>query len=43
MYDHYPGSISDVSTLRNTIKKMKSQGVRNYTLIMDRGFFSTGT
>jgi transposase len=41
MYDLYPGSISDVSTLRNTIKKMKAQGVRNYTLIMDRGFFST--
>ena len=41
MYDLYPGSISDVSTLKNTVKKMKAQGVRNYTLIMDRGFFST--
>jgi transposase len=41
MYDLYPGSIADVSTLKNTIKKMKAQGVRNYTLIMDRGFFST--
>jgi transposase len=41
MYDLYPGSIADVSTLKNTVKKMKAQGVRNYTLIMDRVFFST--
>ena len=41
MYDVYPGSIVDVSTLKNTIKKINAQGVRNYTLIMDRGFFST--
>jgi transposase len=41
MYDLYPGSIADVSTLKNTIKKIKSQGVRDYTMLMDRGFFST--
>jgi len=41
MYDLYPGSISDVTTLKNTIKKIEAQGVRNYTLILDRGFFST--
>jgi transposase len=41
MYDVYPGSIVDVSTLKNTIKKINAQGVRDYTLIMDRGFFST--
>ncbi len=41
MYDLYPGSIADVSTLKNTVKKINAQGVRNYTLIMDRGFFST--
>ena len=41
MYDLYPGSIADVSTLKNTVKKIKAQGVCNYTLIMDRGFFST--
>jgi len=41
MYDLYPGSIADVSTLKNTVKKMKAQGIRNYTLIMDRVFFST--
>jgi transposase len=41
MYDVYPGSIVDVSTLKNTIKKIHAQGVEDYTLIMDRGFFST--
>lgn len=41
MYDLYPGSIVDVSTLKNTIKKISSQGIRNYAIIMDRGFFST--
>jgi transposase len=41
MYDVYPGSIVDVSTLKNTIKKINAQGVHDYTLIMDRGFFST--
>ena len=41
MYDLYPGSIADVSTLKNTVRKINAQGVRNYTLIMDRGFFST--
>jgi transposase len=42
MYDLYPGSIVDVSTLKNTIRKIKAEGVREYTLIMDRGFFSIG-
>ena len=41
MYEVYPGSIVDVSTLRNTIKKLNSLGVHNYTLVLDRGFFST--
>lgn len=41
LYDVYPGSIVDVSTLKNTIKKIKAEGVKDFTLIMDRGFFST--
>jgi transposase len=41
MYDLYPGSIADVSTLKNTVRKIEAQGVRKYALIMDRGFFST--
>ena len=39
-YDIYPGSIVDVSTLRNTISKARSIGIENTMLIMDRGFFS---
>jgi transposase len=42
MYDIYPGSIVDVSTLKNTIKKIGSMGVDQYTLVLDRGFFSEG-
>jgi transposase len=41
MYDLYPGSIVDVSTIKNTIAKMQSQGIKDCTLVMDRGFFST--
>ena len=40
MYDVYPGSIVDVSTLKNTVSKIESFGVKEYTLILDRGFFS---
>ncbi len=41
MYDLYPGSIIDVSTMKNTITKMQTQGIKDCTLVMDRGFFST--
>jgi len=40
MYDIYPGSIADVSTLSNTLQKIKAHGIENYIAIMDRGFFS---
>lgn len=40
MYDIYPGSITDVSTLSNTLQKIKAYGIENYVAIMDRGFFS---
>ena len=42
MYDIYQGSIVDVVTLKNTIKKIGAIGVNNYTLVLDRGFFSQG-
>lgn len=42
MYDIYSGSIVDVTTLKNTIKKIEAYGMENYTLVMDRGFFSKG-
>jgi len=40
MFDIYSGSIVDVSTLRQTIKKLKIYGVKDCTLILDRGLFS---
>jgi len=40
MYDIYPGSIADVSTLSNTLQKIKAHGIENYIAVMDRGFFS---
>jgi transposase len=40
MYDLFPGSISDVSTLSGTLKKLKAHGIQNYVAVMDRGFFS---
>ena len=40
MYDIYPGSISDVTTLTGTLTKLDAYGVEDYIAIMDRGFFS---
>lgn len=40
MYDLYPGSIVDVTTLKNTIKKVEAFNVKEYIFILDRGFFS---
>ena len=40
-YDMYPGSIVDVSTLRNTIAKITSMGIPACTMVLDRGFCST--
>ena len=42
-YDVYPGSIADISTLKNTILRLKDAGVEQFRLIMDRGFFSQTT
>ena len=39
-YDLYPGSIVDVSTLKNTLEKLKALDVAGSTLILDRGFCS---
>ena len=41
LYDVYPGSITDVTTLLGTVKKLNAMGIRDYTLVLDRGFFST--
>ncbi len=39
-YEVYPGSINDVSTLENILKKLRDIGVNSYMLILDRGFCS---
>ena len=40
MYEIYPGSIVDVTTLKNTIHKLESLGVKELAMIIDRGFYS---
>ena len=42
MFDIYSGSIIDVSSLKNTVEKIKSAGIKDFVLIMDRGLFSVG-
>ena len=39
-YKIYPGSISDVSTLENCLKYLKTHNIDNSILILDRGFCS---
>ena len=39
-YDIHPGSVVDVTTLRNTIKKLGGLGLKKPAMILDRGFFS---
>lgn len=41
MYDIYPGSIKDVTTIKNSTKKVRSTGLKFSALVLDRGFFST--
>jgi transposase len=42
-YEIYPGSIADITTLENTIQRLKTVGLENFQLIIDRGFFSQTT
>ena len=39
-YRIYPGSISDVTTLRNILILLDDLGVGDFTFILDRGFYS---
>lgn len=39
-YEVYPGSISDVATLKNTVLKQKAWRSKIKTFILDRGFYS---
>ncbi len=40
MYDIYPGSITDVTTLPEPSPGFEAYGISDCTAIMDRGFFS---
>jgi transposase len=40
-YNTFPGSIVDVSTIKNTLKYLEEYELENFILIMDRGFFSS--
>ena len=40
-YTLYPGSIVDVTTLKNCVTYLKSFGLNEFMFILDRGFFST--
>lgn len=39
-YQLYPGSIADVSTLKNIVAQAKDFGVNVQSMVMDRGFYS---
>jgi len=39
-YRAYPGSIADVTTLRNILRLMAEWGVEDVTVVLDRGFYS---
>jgi transposase len=40
-YNTFPGSIVDVSTIKNMLKYLEEYKLKDFILIMDRGFFST--
>ena len=40
-YRTHPGSIVDVTTLKNCIKYLQAYSLKNIIMILDRGFFST--
>jgi transposase len=40
-YTLYPGSIVDVTTLKNCVSYLKSFGLKEFMFVLDRGFFST--
>ena len=42
-YDIYPGSVSDITTVKNTVDVLKSASFTDVTFIMDRGTFSSSS
>ncbi len=43
MFYTYPGSMADIVTLRRVVRDVKALGGKDSTLVMDRGFVSTGS
>ncbi|MBF0362067.1 MAG: IS1634 family transposase [Oligoflexia bacterium] len=39
-YEVYPGSITDVVTIVNILKRLHAYKLKNFTLVLDRGFYS---
>ena len=39
-YSSLPGSLNDVKTLKNLVQELKKLGLDEFSLIMDRGFYS---
>jgi transposase len=42
-YDIYPGSVNDITTVKNTIDVLRTAGLTDVTFIMDRGMFSSSS
>lgn len=40
-YDIYPGSVVDITTVRNTVDVLRSARLTDITFIMDKGLFSS--
>ena len=40
-YDIYPGSVVDIKTAKNTFDALRSVGLTDITIIMDRRLFSS--
>jgi len=39
-YEIYPGSITDVTTIRNVLKRAKKYKIKDITFVLDKGFYS---
>ncbi|MGB9730229.1 MAG: transposase, partial [Thermoplasmata archaeon] len=39
-YSIYPGSVVDLTTLDNTMRKYEAIGIKNILFILDRGYFT---
>ncbi|MCL5793792.1 MAG: transposase, partial [Candidatus Thermoplasmatota archaeon] len=42
-YGTYPGSVNDITTVKNTVDVLRSAGLADVTFIMDGGMFSSSS